>query len=398
MIKKRVFISGITGTMGKASMKHLMKDNHDLEFVSIVRESEKNKELVKQFNKEHIDIVWGDLRDYIDVKNALKGVNMIVHIAAFVSPEADFFPRLAWEINVGSVKNILRAIDELELDNVKLVYIGSVAQTGSRLPPIHWGRVGDPIKASQFDNYAASKSAAERLIIESGLKYWVSLRQTGILHKGLLDIRDGIIFHQPLNNVLEWITEDDSGRLIANLCTKDLPDSFWKRVYNIGGGERCRLNNYDFMSKIMSIIGVKDIKKIFEANWFATKNFHGHYYLDSDILNQYLDFRREGIDDFIKRIEKEELKLSSKLLKFFPSTVTRNLIMKRIAKGDHGSLQWINAKDDARIKAFWGSLDERKKVKDWDKVKLDVLDQVLYLALKLFRIQKNGMNQHRLFS
>ena len=30
-----------------------------------------------------------------------------------------------------------------------------------------------------FDYYAVSKIAAERYVIESGLKYWVSLRQTG---------------------------------------------------------------------------------------------------------------------------------------------------------------------------------------------------------------------------
>ena len=44
------------------------------------------------------------------------------------------------------------------------------------MPPIHWGRVGDPIKPSMFDYYAVSKVAAERYVIESGLKYWVSLR------------------------------------------------------------------------------------------------------------------------------------------------------------------------------------------------------------------------------
>ncbi len=31
-------------------------------------------------------------------------------------------------------------------ERVRLVYIGTVAQTGSRNAPIHWGRTGDPIK------------------------------------------------------------------------------------------------------------------------------------------------------------------------------------------------------------------------------------------------------------
>ena len=35
-----------------------------------------------------------------------------------------------------------------------------VAETGDRMPPVHWGRVGDPIKPSMFDYYAVSKVAA----------------------------------------------------------------------------------------------------------------------------------------------------------------------------------------------------------------------------------------------
>lgn len=236
------------------------------------------------------DYLWGDLRDYTRVKKALKDVDYILHLAALVSPKADHHPKEAWDINVGSVENILRAIDELALRDVKLVYIGSVAQTGSRLPPIHWGRVGDPMNPSKFDNYAQTKIAGERMIVESGLKYWVSLRQTGILYPGIIDIREGIIFHQPLNNVLEWITEKDSARLIENICIQDLPQDFWKNIYNIGGGESTRINNYDFMSSIFKIMGIEDIRKIYQANWFASKNFHGHYYLDSHILNDYLDF------------------------------------------------------------------------------------------------------------
>lgn len=356
--------------MGQASMKHLIKHSDDLEIVPIVRESEKNKKLVKEFQDVDLDVVWGDIRDYIDVKNAIKDVDMIIHMAAMVSPKADYHPKLAWEINVGSVDNILRAIQELELWNVKRVYIGSVAQTGSRLHPIQWGQIGDPIKSSAFDMYAASKTAAERKIIESGLKYWVSLRQTGILHKGLLEVRDGIIFHQPLNNVLEWITEEDAGRMVANLCTTDLSETFWKRIYNVGGGKNCRLNNYDFMSGLLGLIGIKNIEKVFETKWFATRNFHGQYFLDSHVLNEYLNFRTESFFDFLLRIQKE-LKFKDRIIGSIPSLIDRNLIMKKIAKSEHGSLHWLKHNEEAKIKAFWGSREKQARIKDWKNIKLD---------------------------
>lgn len=358
-------MSGITGTMGRAGLKHLLQYQDRLDIVTLVRPSKRNKKMMKELQNYNIDIVWGDLRIYEDVKIALKKVDYILHLAAFVSPAADYEAQKTWDINVGSTENILRAIDELDLKDVKLVYIGSVAQTGDRLPPLHWGRVGDPLKPSIYDNYAVSKIAAERMVIESGLRYWVSLRQTGILHYGLLEIMDGIIFHQPLNNVLEWVSEDDSGRLLANICIKDLPEKFWKNVYNISGGESFRKTNYEFMSMTLEAAGIKDIEKIFDPSWFATRNFHGQYYLDSDRLNEYLDFRRENMEDFMVRL-KENISFPVNLLKYLPNFLIKNIIMKTIAKSQNGPLGWMKSKDFMRIEAFFGPLDESEDLKVWE--------------------------------
>ena len=85
-------------------------------------------------------------------------------------------------------------------ETTRFVSIGTVAETGDRMPPIHWGRVGDPIKPSMYDYYAVSKVAAERMVVESGLKYWVSLRQTGIIGPAMAKIRDSIQFHNCLDS------------------------------------------------------------------------------------------------------------------------------------------------------------------------------------------------------
>lgn len=378
-MKKRVFISGVTGTMGSAGLKYLLKHQDKLDLVTLIRPSEKNKSIMKAYNSSNLKIIWGDLTNYEDVKKSLKDVDYILHVAALVSPKADYYPEKAWDINVGSIENILKAIDELALEDVKLINIGTVAETGDRRPPIHWGRVGDPLKPSIFDNYAVTKIAAERKVIESGLKYWVSLRQTGILHYGLLDIMDGIMFHQPLNNVLEWITEEDSGRLLANICVRDLPNSFWKNIYNIGGGPSCRVNNYDFTVKILATLGIKDIEKLFEPNWFAIRNFHGQYYLDSDILNHYLDFRRESIDDFMERLARST-SFYKKLLGYMPSFVTKNFIMKPVSKSKSGTLNWIKSEDEAKINAFFGSLDQWRNIKGWEELSMEYdYDKVLIL-------------------
>ena len=55
-------------------------------------------------------------------------------------------------MNIGSIQNIIRAVAALpDPASVAVVGIGSVAETGDRQAPRHWGRVGDPIRVSQFE-------------------------------------------------------------------------------------------------------------------------------------------------------------------------------------------------------------------------------------------------------
>ncbi|MCC6769207.1 MAG: NAD(P)-dependent oxidoreductase [Bacteroidia bacterium] len=288
-----IFLTGATGNMGREGMKQLLNSNKRFKITVLVLPSERKEAVVKAWEaNELVSVVYGDLTNYNDVEKCVKGANIVLHVGGMVSPKADYFPELTTRINIQAAENITRAIlAQPEKDQIKLVYIGTVAQTGDRNPPIHWGRAGDPIIISYYDNYARSKTIAERIIIESGIKYWVSLRQTGILHQHLLKNLDPIMFHQPLNGVFEWVSAYDSGVLLANICRTDLPESFWCRVYNIGGGEKFRVMNWEFIQRISVLLGVKDIRKVWEPNWFATQNFHGQWFTDSDRLEQYLQFR-----------------------------------------------------------------------------------------------------------
>ena len=180
---KRVLLTGAAGGMGYESLKQMVEDGCDYEIIACDLPNDKSKERLQEFEgNNRVKIMLGDLTNYRFVLETVKDCDMVIHIAAFVSPAADYFPKKAMEVNYGSTKNFINAIYELgQQDRTKYVSIGTVAETGDRMPPIHWGRVGDPIKPSMYDYYAVSKVAAERLVVESGLKYWVSLRQTGIM-------------------------------------------------------------------------------------------------------------------------------------------------------------------------------------------------------------------------
>ena len=319
-------------------------------------------------------ILWGDLANYSNVLAGVRGADIVLHVGGLVSPRADHMPELTRKVNLGGIRNIIRAIREQPRhDQIRLVYIGTVAQTGDRNPPVHWGRVGDPIQISIDDIYAVTKTIAEREVIESGLRYWVSLRQTAIAHWNLLQIMRGpeaaIAFHQPINGVFEWVTVRDAGRLLANVCEPDVPEEFWNNIYNVGGGESCRVVNHEFMQRIASIVGIDDCRRIFEPNWFATRNFHGQWYEDSDRLEKFLRFRRQTLDDYVEEMRARVTPVRKWMTKLAPAGVIKSA-MRSVAERPDGTLHWLQTGDEKRIAAFFGCRSSWEKIPGWDTFEL----------------------------
>lgn len=93
MSKQRVFLTGATGGMGLASLKEMLKDTDKQDIVILARDSEKNRKILASYgNTAGLEIVWGDLNDYDVVLKCVRDCDLILHIAAFVSPAADYHP------------------------------------------------------------------------------------------------------------------------------------------------------------------------------------------------------------------------------------------------------------------------------------------------------------------
>jgi len=272
---------------------------------------------------------------------------------------------------VGGTEHIVNAIKaQPDPDHIKLVNVGSVAMIGERPPPIHVGRVGDPIKPSIYDPYALSKVAAERIVIESGLRHWVSLRQTFIALPNLLSLLDPIMYHQPLDTRFELVTASDSGRLLANVCEDDVPEEFWRRVYNVGGGAACRAIFNDYAEVVFRGLGLGDHRALFDRNWFALRNFHCHWFEDSDVLEGYLRFRRETLEDHLRQISEcspwyVKLVSAPGVGHLIPKRLVKELIMKPLARTRNGPLHWIENGVEGRITAFFGSLESWARIPGW---------------------------------
>lgn len=356
--------------MGWAGFQELYARKERFNIKLLARDSKKNhKMLDKYLGDPAVTVIWGDLTRYEDVLAGVTGSDYVLHVGGMVSPAADYFPEKTLKVNVSAAENVVKAIlAQPNKDEIKAVYIGSVAQYGDRNPPRHWGGADEPQTPAKYDMYALSKIKAEQIFANAGLKNWVSLRQSGILYPGILKVVNPTAFHVPVGGVLEWATIEDSGRLLAQICEDWVPAEFWNRAYNISSGEQYRMTNYEFESRLLDGLGLPSPEKVFEPQWFALKNFHGMWYTDADDLENYLHFRANTpVDEYFATM-KSKLPWFYSLAFLAPAWAVR-LFMKPYAFEKGMGTQWWVKNDPEKFEAYYGSREAYDAIKSWDDVR-----------------------------
>ena len=354
---KTIAITGVSGAMGKASLKHVMNSSLNFKVKALLLKKDKLFGLkIKSQYRDRIEVIYGDIRSYDDCLKLVKDSDYVLHLAALIPPKSDYDQKVTFAINYGGTKNIVDAVKSLE-NRPKLVHISTVAIYGDRNYLHPWGRVGDPLLPSVFDVYATSKMMAERYVLESGLPYFAVLRQTGILHDKLLlnNVSDGLMFHTPWNVPIEWVSAEDSGRLMASLLEKDCSNqvpSFWKKVYNIGGGKGYRQTGYDTFDDGFKLIG-GSVESFFEPNWNAERNFHCFWFEDSDVLNDLFHFQNGSTTEYWKDFQKRYPYYS--IAKLLPSSLVRKMVIERLLKDKNAPANWLKKEDTPRVNAVFGN-------------------------------------------
>lgn len=390
MEKQVVFLPGASGSMGFEAFKNLWKKRDRYNIVLLQRPSKKNKKLFKTYERKcgiksiagkgiveegGLKIVWGDATNYEDILEACKGIDWCLCCMALISPAADRNPEMAKAVNSTAIEYIVKAIEAQPngVDKVRLIFIGSVAQTGDRLQSIHMGRVGDPLKPAVLDIYATTKIRGERTVLESNIKHWASLRQTFILIPDVMSLMDPIMFHQPIDSFMENNTHRDAGRGLVNCL--DIPDDsdFWRRAYSMAGGPSCRTTYYDFLNRAMEMNGVGNIEQVTERKWFALRNFHMHYFEDSHVLNEYIHNWGDSMEDYYKIMSENRpgyLKMVASRCRKKPKfqKIVQKATFKRLKAltlEKTGTTYWYENKMDMRISAFYKDYETYESIPDW---------------------------------
>ncbi|ENE4777174.1 MULTISPECIES: NAD-dependent epimerase/dehydratase family protein [Enterobacterales] len=114
-----------------------------------------------------VTAVEGDILDPASLRDAVKGVDTVIHLAAVLrTPEA----QQIWQVNLEGSRNLINAVKE-HAGGAQFIMAstGLVYSMGGQAP----SRETDPVSPER--DYPASKAAAEKLLQESGLN-WSVLR------------------------------------------------------------------------------------------------------------------------------------------------------------------------------------------------------------------------------
>lgn len=115
---KTLLITGGTGSFGHAVLKRFLES--DIAEIRIFsRDEKKQDDMRKRFSNSKLKFYIGDVRDYMSILNATRGVDYIFHAAALKQvPSCEFHPMEAVKTNILGTENVLEAAIQNEVKRV----------------------------------------------------------------------------------------------------------------------------------------------------------------------------------------------------------------------------------------------------------------------------------------
>lgn len=114
---KKILITGGTGTLGKAVLTRARRNFWGAEFVIFSRDETKQSILRQKF-PEH-QYVLGDITRYNDLKRAMRGIDIVMHFAAYKQvPSAQNNIAATIETNIYGSQQVVEAAIDMEVSQV----------------------------------------------------------------------------------------------------------------------------------------------------------------------------------------------------------------------------------------------------------------------------------------
>ncbi|MHA1104947.1 MAG: NAD-dependent epimerase/dehydratase family protein [Promethearchaeota archaeon] len=293
MEKTKVLLTGASGTVGIDIFKELLSRSDIYDIRLFLRASKKNKKRFIPYSTK-VEIIWGSIENYEEVKIAVEDQDVVIHSAAVIPSASHYDPKIVNLVNVEGTRNIINSM-LLQKKQTKIIYTSSIALYGDRIknPNI---KITDPVKITPGHPYAESKLAAEHLIQESGLDH-IIFRLSYCTSTNMLKFRP-VMFDMPLKTSVEIIdTRDVALALVNAIETHEI----WGKTFNLGGGEKCQIEFGEHLDDMLEIMGFG--RHFFPEEAFVKSDSHCGFY-DTREIEEILKFQNHNLSDFYADVKK----------------------------------------------------------------------------------------------
>lgn len=152
----KILVTGGAGYVGTSLIPQLLDEGHKIRVLDNLMFG--GDQLLPFFRNKNFEFHKGDIRNLDDVKSAVKGQDVVIHLAAIVGyPACRKDPRLAEEVNVGGTKNLVSVTS-----NDQLIL---VASTGSNYGEVE-GICTEDTPLNPPSLYGQTKTIAENLLLD----------------------------------------------------------------------------------------------------------------------------------------------------------------------------------------------------------------------------------------
>lgn len=154
----KILVTGGAGFIGTTLVPKLLNEGHEVTVFDILLHG--GNPIIPFFKNKNFKFIKGDIRNYDSLASAVKGQDMIIHLAAVVGfPACRLNPKAAKDINVRGTINLINASKPEQI-----ILYGS---TGSNYGTIK-GVCTEETPLNPLSLYGETKTEAEKLLLERG--------------------------------------------------------------------------------------------------------------------------------------------------------------------------------------------------------------------------------------
>ena len=159
-MKKKVLVTGSEGFIGSHLVESLVKRGYDVR--AFVLYNSFNSwgwlEELPQDIMKHVEVFTGDVRDPNAVRNSLKGMDAVLHLAALIAiPYSYYAPDAYVDTNIKGTLNVLQAARDMGVERVLVTSTSEVYGTAKYVP------IDESHPYQGQSPYSATKIGADRL-------------------------------------------------------------------------------------------------------------------------------------------------------------------------------------------------------------------------------------------